>query len=120
MITALQDAVNNPDVSEPFTIQRNPGTFAQGGWQASAPQNIKAYGTVGLVGAKYLDMVPEGDRARELRMFHSSTQMYVSSEDLGITADLLIWNGVSYRVLAAVERPQRGYFAAIAARELGE
>ncbi len=120
MLQALQDVVNNPDLGEPFLILRNPGQFGPGGWAAGKQQQIKAYGVVSQASAKELDMIPEADRVHEARSFHSSTRMYVTSEDLSITSDILVWNGVKYRVAAALEYPQRGYYGAVALRMAGQ
>jgi|HubBroStandDraft_5_1064220.scaffolds.fasta_scaffold210164_2 hypothetical protein len=120
MLQCLQDSVNNPDLSENFTILRNPGTYGQGGWQTSPQVQIQAYGTVGRASNKQMEVIPEADRISEIRLFHSSTPMLVTSEDGVMTADILVWHGIQYRVLAAIPQPQRGYFAALAARMLGE
>jgi hypothetical protein len=119
MLQVLQDSVNNPDLAEAFTILRNPGIEGPGGWQGGPQQQIQAYGTVGLASPKSLEAIKEADRVSEMRLFHSSTEMYVTDEDKGITADLLVWHGKQYRVVTVPQQPQRGYYAAIAARIQG-
>ena len=119
MLTCLNDVVTNADIAENFTIMRNPGAPGAGGWQGSAPQAIAAYGTVGLASPRAIDALPEADRVGEIRAFHSTTRMYVTSNYDGITSDVLVWRGQQYRVLQAPEQPQRGYYAAIAARMEG-
>lgn len=116
MLEVLGDAVNNPDIAEPFTILRNPGSFVAGGWVAGTQEEISAYGTVGLASNRDILAIPEADRVREVRVFHSSTPMYVTSADLGITADILEWRGVKYRVASQADRSQRGYYGMIAVR----
>jgi hypothetical protein len=120
MLTCLNDAVANPDLSENFTILRNPGTYGQGGWQTSPQIQIQAYGTVGRASNKQMEIIPEADRVSEIRLFHSSTPMLVTSEDKAIVADILVWRGIQYRVLATIPQPQRGYHAALAARMAGQ
>ncbi len=119
MLSILQDAVNNPDMAESFTILRNPGQFAAGGWQVRPQQKIPVYGTVGLATNKDLEMVKEADRVHEIRMFHSSTEMRVTSAEKSLAADILLWRGVRYRVVVAINRGERGYYGALAARMSG-
>jgi hypothetical protein len=121
MLSNLLDVVSNPDIAECFTIQRNPGIFTQGGWQAQEPVTIQAFGVVSVASARQLEMVPEADRVHGARVFHSSTPMYVTSEDLGITSDILIWNGISYRVMSVGPYQNRGgYYEAVAVRMAGQ
>jgi hypothetical protein len=119
MISVLPDTVNNADIAEAFSILRNPGQFGQGGWQASGQQQLTAYGTVSLASQKEIAMLPEADRITEARIFHSSTPMYVTSEDYAITADILIWRGVQYRAMRQLDYSQRGYYGVIAVRMAG-
>jgi len=120
MLSFAGDAINNADLSESFQIRRNPGAFALGGWQGAAPQVIQAYGTVSVAGQKELDMLPEGDRIRETRIFNSSTAMYPTDAALGITADVLAYGGELYSVVATIPQSRRGYHTALAVRMEGD
>lgn len=119
MLSLASDVVNNADLAEPWTIQRNPGFFGQGGWSATPPQVISAYGTVSLANPKQIDMLPQADRVTEARVFHSSTPMFVDSADRGITADVLIWKSIQYKVRREIPYPGRSWFGAIAVRMEG-
>lgn len=113
----LQDVINDPDLAEGFTILRNPGKPGAGGWVAGAPQQIPAWGVVSVASNKEIQMLPEADRVSEVRTFHTQTALYVTSEALGLTADILVWNGVQYRAMVVAEYPNRGgYYEAIAVR----
>jgi len=117
----LQDVVNSPDLAEPFTILRQPGSFGAGGWQTSQPQNIPAFGVVTVASHKMLQMIPEADRVNADRMFLAECPMYVTSEVNGITSDILVWMGVKYRVMAVGQYQNRGgFYYAIASRMKGD
>ena len=75
---------------------------------------------MGRASNKQMEVIPVADRVSEIRLFHSSTPMLVTSEDKGIVADVLVWRNIKYRVLAEIPQPQRGYFAALAARMVGQ
>ena|ERR1022692_3055243 len=120
MLQVLQDVVNNPDLAEMFLIVRQPGAQGPGGWQASEPQNIPTYGTVSVARQRELEMVAEADRVHEVRVFHTTTPMYTTSADLSITSDILVWQGIQYRILSVMIYPQRGYYGALAVRMAGQ
>ena len=129
MLQVLQDSVNNPDVSEPFTILRYTGNFVSGGYQQAMPQSIEAYGTVGMAGNEDLEMTPEADRVHEVRVFHMTLPFYLTGETRTVpgsstpvsgTADVIVWRNTQYRCVARRPYPQRGYYAAIAARMAGQ
>lgn len=120
MAFELQDVVNDPDLAEPFTVLRQPGSFQQNGWQTSTPQTIQAFGVVTVATQKALQMLPEADRVNAERMFIAECPMYVTSEDNSITSDILIWCGVKYRVMVVGEYENRGgYYCAVATRMKG-
>lgn len=118
-IINVADLLNDPDLCEPFTITRNPGQFAAGGWQGSGPTTFNAYGAVRNATGKELDMVPEGDRVHEMISFRSVTPMYMTDEAQSITSDILTWHGQKYRVVFSKDYTSQGYTLAIAARMLG-
>jgi len=115
----VSEVLNDPDVCSVFTIQRNPGTYAIGGWQAGQPVTIQAYGAVRNTSGKEVEMVNEGDRVREMMTFRSTTPMYVTSSVQGATSDVLTWQGDQYRVLAVKNYSEQGYYLAVAGRMLG-
>jgi hypothetical protein len=115
----LQEVTDDPDLAEPFTISRQTGVFAEGGWQTT-PQDIQVFGVVTVATQKELQMIPEGDRVSGARMFFCSQAMYVTNEENGITSDILIWNTHKYRVAAVGQFQNRGgFYYAIAQRMAG-
>jgi hypothetical protein len=115
----MTDVLSDADVCSPFTIQRNPGQFSGGGWQAYTPQIIRAFGAVRNATGRELEMVPEADRVHESMSFRSTTPMYMTDEAMGITADILTWNGEQYRVVLSKNYSEQGYYFAIARRTAG-
>lgn len=115
----LSDVVSDPDLAEPYVIRRITGSFQAGGWQANAPQDIAAYGVVSVAKAKDLDAIPEADKIEEAMVFHSTQEMFVTSEATNQTSDLLVWQGDTYRVYSVANYSNRNYWKALAARIAG-
>jgi hypothetical protein len=120
MLWTAADTISNPDIAEPWTIIRNPGQFAAGGWQVQQTLNISAYGTVSVASPRELEMIPEADRVHANRVFKTTQPMYVTDANQSLTSDVIYWKGIKYRVLRVFEYPQRGWWGAVAARMSGE
>jgi hypothetical protein len=122
MLTTLPDAVTNADLAQPFTILRNVGQFAAGGWQ-STQTVISAYGTVTVAEDIYLEMIPEADRVHGAMLFISTTPIYQTSElredGTSGTSDLLVHAGKKFRVLKVGPYLNRGFNYAVGVRMLG-
>jgi hypothetical protein len=117
----LSEVVNDPDMSEPpFQIIRSIGQFAAGGWQVVSTQTISAYGIVSVATPKEINMLPEGDRASEVRSFWSTAPMYVTNGANSQTSDILVWENTKYRILTEPQYDNRGYWKALATRMLGD
>ncbi len=115
----LSEVIEDSDLGEDFTIQRNPGFFGQGGWSATTPEIIQAFGPVTVATEEDIAMIPEADRVTEMRMFFSSCPMYVTNAAKNITSDILIWCNEQYRILRVARYGNHGYWCAIAARMAG-
>jgi hypothetical protein len=115
----LQDVVNDPDLAEPFNIQRQTGSFGPGGWQVT-PQSIDMWGVVTVATQKQLQMIPEADRVNGARMFLSQFPIYTTNEVQGVTSDIIVWDNLNWRVVAVAPYENRGgYYWAIAQRMRG-
>lgn len=114
----VEEVVNDPDVSESFTILRSTGSWLNGVWQPNNTQQIAGYGPVQPLSAKELEMIPEGDRATEHRAFWSAEIIYTTraTDGQGRSSDILLWNGLQYRVLSVMQQQDFGYYRAIAVR----
>ena len=119
----VSDILNDADVCSSFTIQRQTGVFALGGFTLNPPQTIPAFGAVRNTSGKELDMVPEGDRNKELLTFRSVTQMFETNAQNSQVSDVLIWpavGGDQYSVLAVKNYSEQGQWYAVATRTEGD
>lgn len=123
---SLSEVVNDPDFAQPFSIQRSSGgAFASNGVWEDSKTTVLMYGIVQPATAKELLQVPEGDRAKEVKSFHSSAPMYETTTnglvDAGaITSDIAIWKGLQYRIQKVYQWEDFGYYKALGVRMLGQ
>lgn len=113
----LGDIVTSPDLAQPFTIFRSTGgKFLAGNW-TSQTQQIDYFGTVSVASSRDIEMIPEGDRVREVMAFWSDEPIYgTGSATSGRSSDIIVWQGNQYRVLAVFRYLDYGYYKALATR----
>jgi hypothetical protein len=123
---SMADIVNDPDFAEPFTIQRDSG----GSWQAGVwlPNRVtvQGFGVVQPSTPKELDQIPEGDRVKGMKSFHSSAVLYetrgLNQDNTGLS-DIIVYppnSDIQWRVVSILPWENYGYYLAIAARMAGE
>jgi hypothetical protein len=120
----LSVVASAPDLSSTFLVQRcSGGTWVSGVWNPTFVV-INMYGPVTIASPKDLEMIPEADRPRSGIMFWT-TQIVFETQNIGgplgngISSDIMLWNGESFRILNVSERPMNGYYRAIGTRMQG-
>lgn len=118
MIVNLFEIVNDPDLAQPFAIERSTVQFVLGGEQIVVT-TIPALGVVTVSDADTLQMIPEADRTQGAMSFYSSTPILLShgnEPQLSGTAgtqgvsDVLIWRGIRFRISKVFPYIDYGYF----------
>jgi hypothetical protein len=103
-----------------FTVYRNTGHFAIGGYEQDSEQEISMIGAVMPTDSKDIDQLPEGDRVTESFTFYSKDPIYLTSSDNHGTSDQILYNGTRYRVAKVRNFLDYGYNKAIAVRMNGD
>lgn len=120
--------VNNPKFAETFTIIRSQGgSFDyKGDWQDQTV-NVQMWGIVQPATKKELLQVPEADRVKEVKSFHSMQEMRVThtngvNDNTAGISDIVIWGttGEQYRLEYLYPWEDFGYFKALGVRIAGE
>lgn len=117
----LSIVANAPDLAQQFTILRSINGEYSYGTYGDNKESIVLYGPVSIAKDRDLQMIPEGDRASGAMVFWCSQQVYSARDVNGSpqNSDILEWNGVQYRVMTVSQRPQNGFWRAIATRMQG-
>jgi hypothetical protein len=117
----LEEVILDGDLADPYTVMRSNGQFVAGGF-TDTKTSFNVWGVVSLASLKDLQMVPEGDRVTEMRVFYSNQPLYVTRSNVNEgtgTSDILVWNGIQYRVVSVLPQSNRNFWKAIAARMAG-
>jgi hypothetical protein len=116
----VADIVSDPDLAQPFTIERSKGQFGLGGWQ-NTPESLPGYGVIQVATEQNLTEIPEGDRVTGSMVFFSAQPIYRThgGENPGLS-DVLVWRNQTFRVMEVFSFADYGYYKAIAVRMSGE
>ena len=117
-VVNMSEVMNDPDLAQAFLIQRSTqGTFLNGVWQTT-PVTLSGYGPIRPASAREINMLPEGDRVGEIKAFWSSQPIYGTrgTSGKGESSDILVWNGLYYRVLQVFQDQDYGFYKALATR----
>lgn len=126
----LSRVVSNPKFAQGFIIQRSEGgDWNDDGTWGDVSVDIDFYGIIQPATAKELLQVPEGDRVKEVKSFHSVNEMFLSrvngqdTSDVGYNAaisDYAMWQGQKYRLAKRYEWGDFGYYKALGVRIKGD
>lgn len=124
----LAEVVNDPDFAQTFSIARSQGgAFDDSGVWQDATVDVPMYGVIQPATAKELLQVPEGDRVKEVKSFHSSQQMFLTRESQlndpnAAISDLVAWSttGEQYKLVKLYPWQDFGYYKALGVRISGE
>jgi len=119
--------VNNPKFAEEFTITRSMGgSFDNTGTWIDNTMQITGYGVIQPARSKELLQVPEADRVKEVKSFHTQLELRVSHADSindnnQGTSDIITWQstGEQYRLVYLYPWEDFGYFKALGVRIQG-
>ena len=116
----VSELLSDPDLSQPFTIQRSSGSFGLGGWQ-NAVTPVPATGVIVPASDWDLRQVPEGDRVAGAMTFYTAAPLYQThgGANAGLS-DILLWRGDQYRIAQLLPFGDFGVYKAVAVRVSGE
>jgi hypothetical protein len=115
----LSDVTLDPDMGSPVTIIRTTGKFAQGGWTADTPQQISAFGVVGIADDQALEQVPEGDRVTGALQLVIHQPIFPTSEAHARVSDQIRWMGNLYRLIGVAPWKHFGFYSGVLVRMTG-
>ena len=112
----LSDIVMSPEFSQTFQVERHSGGKTIQGRFVEEAKTFSVVGVVSATDEKDIAMIPEGDRASESKTFHTISPLFTSKgggRQQG-NADILKYNGQSWKVVATINSGDYGYYKTIA------
>lgn len=107
--------INNPKVSQLFSIFRKTGDWDKGRF-VQVENEIKMQGVISIAKPEDIEMIPESDRVGGEMIIHSTEEIFTTNDEG--TSDELLWNGERYKVHSLGPYKDYGYYKAIAMRKV--
>lgn len=105
------------DTAEIITVTRTTGgDYVDGLWVAGIPSTFKTLASVQQPTPKQLEVLPEGERNKDNRVFISKKEIRTSSDTLKLEADKITYKGTEYKIVFSADWGSYGYTLAIGTR----
>ncbi len=116
----VAELLYDPDLSQPFTVERSVGSFGPGGWAEGSPISIPLNGVIYPTTQAELQQVPEGDRVTGMATFASPLPLYLThASGVAGTSDRITWHGNVYKLVHLFDYGDYGAWAAAGVRVTG-
>ena len=102
--------------AESMTLNRQSGagSYSENGfWEDSSEVTITIEAVIQPIKTNDLLRLPEGERTDASHVVWSRHELRTSDETNGIGADVIEWQGRSFKVISLFERPEGGYYKAV-------
>jgi len=101
---------------EIVNVERRSGRYTDGIYSSDPVQIFSARASVQQPSAQDLKALPEGERNADLLMFYSLKELRVIDDRRGTLADIVMYQGERYKIVAQKNWQAYGYTSAIGAR----
>jgi hypothetical protein len=106
------------DTGEIVTVVRTvPGAYIDGIYSKGVESTFKTLASVQQPSAEQLDQLEEGERNRDARLFISKKPLRGMSDRDGTIADLVIYRGFRYKIIAPKDWSVYGHTTVMGVRE---
>lgn len=88
----------NADTAEPITVfRKTDGGYVDGVWVEGSESSFPVLASVQQPSPKQLEVLPEGERSPDVKLFISLLPIYTSNDFDDTEADHIEWNGKRYK-----------------------
>lgn len=106
----VAELMRDPDLAQPFQIERSVGSFNEGEWMPTAPTVLNMVGIVQPATREdQLAILPEGSRLVEMIVVFCDQELRIDNAQ-DQRSDVVVWHGNLYRVVASKHWSDHGYW----------
>ena len=106
----VAELMRDPDIAQPFQVERAGGAFDEGEWVPTAPVVLNLVGIVQPAKREdQLAILPEGTRLGNVIVVYSDQELRIDNAQ-SERSDVALWHGNPYRVIAAKHWADHGYW----------
>lgn len=117
MVINVSEALDT-DTAKPTTVERtSPGDYVGGIYQPGSPSTFKALISTQQPSPKQLEVLPEGERSKDVKLFISNKPLRTADDKDQLPADVVISKGKRYKLIQAGDWNDYGHTTAMGVRE---
>lgn len=117
MVINVSEALDT-DTAKPTTVERtSPGAYVDGIYQAGSTSTFKALISTQQPSPKQLEVLPEGERSKDVKLFISNKPLQTTDDKDQLLADVVISKGKRYKLIQAGDWNDYGHTTAMGVRE---
>lgn len=107
----VAELIHDPDFCTKFKRVRQIGSKVGGRWVVEREDTKTITGVVSGVNSKDLEILPEGDRVKELKTFYALDELRVTGNNA--TSDICEYKDSRYKLIQGFDYSDYGYYKAI-------
>lgn len=110
MLLNVAELMRDPDMAQPFQVERAGGAFDEGEWIPAAPEIIDMVGIVQPAKREdVVELLPEGTRLADVIVVYCDTALHADDADAQ-RSDVVVWDDKPHRVIAAKLWAKHGFW----------
>ena len=107
----VKELIHDPDFCETFTLRHKTGVWVDGLFQTTAT-DTSVTGVVRPATGKELELLPEGDRMKDTKVFYTWEKVQVAEDENA--SDEFLWKGSRYKALQVKDWSSHGFYETMA------
>lgn len=116
MVIQVSEALDSDNAIMLTVDRQSVGSFVDGIWVPGVTTVFKSLISVQQPDAKELQLLPEGERQKDIRKFISTKALKTADQKTQTPSDLVNYKGAQYKIIKVNDYDDYGYTRALGAR----
>lgn len=117
MVINVSEALDS-DTSQIITVERlSAGAYVDGLYVKGSTSTFKTLASVQQPTPKQLEVLPEGEKDKDTKLFISKKPIRTTNDEAGLIADVIIYKSQRYKVVTSADWEDYGYTMAMGVKD---
>lgn len=117
MVINVSEALDT-DTAQVITVERtSAGGYVDGIYVKGSTSTFKTLASVQQPSPKELEILPEGEKDKDIKMFISKKPIRTTNDEAELIADVVIYKGNRYKIVSSADWDDYGHTKAMGAKQ---
>ena len=117
MVINVSEALDT-DTSQIITVERTAaGSYVDGLYVKGSTSTFKTLASVQQPTPKQLEILPEGEKDKDTKLFISKKPILTTNDEAGLIADLVMYKGQQYKIISSADWDDYGHTMAMGVKD---